>query len=1113
MNNYINISKVTPPSLPDIIHRPRLTELLSGNQDRQITILTGQAGTGKTTLAASYVNTLAIHSSWAILDNGDSDPINLYYTLAQSLQYAYPEIDFTSQFLYPTISAGLRNNIQLFREWTHVLFATFHPPLLLVLDDLESLNPDSASLDFIKVLLTEAPPELRFLLLSRIEPPLDLQKKNIRRLTYSLPQEQLAFTKDEIQQFFANICSVSLPLKTINHIYNLSEGWVGGVILLSEYLKRLPGEKLDDFDLAYHSGNFREEIFPYFGEEIFKSLPEALQNVLLELSIFDFIELDFAKEFLSVKGTGGILAAIVKRNLFVKNYDSRGGPRGIRYHNLFREFLQKQLRSRTERGERNVLYKRAGDLYAKQADFDNAVKFYFKAGDYLQATSIIERAGVHLIKMNRMAELKTWLTLLPDTIVQENPWLLYYRSAGARFTEPRDNLIRLHKALTLFEQLGDSSGQLLTLSMLVESSFFAGEDLIPIALLIQKCELLLESITTDRYVFEKAVLLLQMGFIYSLRLWNARKGCWASHNAYVLLKQLAIPHLQIAALANLFLSQQMMDNLPDAEITRQKADGLIKKYGHPELIATYSISLGQYYTFKGDLEKALQHLQTAQYYYEELGLLNLYLPLLLQELMLSPHLGKFELAEQRGEQLLNFASNINNTLLKGMTLLFLGASYYHKNDYQKAADLIRSSMVIFNAEKTYSLTHIVTARFFLGIINTHLCRYEIALTELTESVIIMEQTVGKTWMVQIHFALALLYHKTKRTDLMVAHLRKAMELFELTEHIHFQWVSRKDFTKACLLILEWQVEKGTDFAECLLVSHLSESAVFGLDILKHHRDTTVREKVFSIRKKIHRSNLPHIRIQALGEFVVFKVHEPMKNEEWQRKHAKTMLKVIIARGARNIPRDFIIEDLWPEVSPDAGDKRFKVELHRLRKSLEPGMDKEFGSSYIHLTENLVSLDEDLCEVDLEHFTLLIDQGNKDKKTGNPRKAAENFQKAVDMYRDDFLAQDLYSPWAQQRRTEFKKQYTEALIELGQIYEERGTVSKAIACYQKSIESESLLEHAYQRLIILYSARGKTNQALKVYAKLKQKLQTEIQSEPELLSKKLYEKIINKSKDG
>ncbi len=1107
MNNHINLSKVTPPSLPNIIQRPRLTKLLDRHQDRELTVVTGQAGTGKTTLVASYIKTLKIRSVWAILDLGDSDPTNLYYTLLQSLQYSFPEIDFTLQSSYPTISAGPRSDIQLFREWVQVLFSQIPVPLLIVFDDLENLKLDSPSLNFIKVLLEEAPPGVRFILLSRLDPPISLQKKKIRRLTYVLPQELLAFTEDEIHQFFLDICRISLPLKTVNRVHNLSEGWVGGVILLSEYLKRMPVSKWHDFESVYHSGNFREELFPYFGEEVFNSLSTAIQKVLLQLSIFEFIDLDFAKEFLSADLTEKILDMVAKRNLFVKNYDSKGERESIRYHNLFREFLNTQLHLRTGEGERETLYIRAGDLFDKRNDLESAVKFYLKANAYPRAAAVIERIGMQLVKMNRMAELKSWLAAIPDAVVQENPWLLYYGSIIARYTDPVGNLLRLRKALALFDQLGDSSGQLLTLSLLIESSFFAGEDLIPMALLIEKCEIKLQSLGSGQYKFEKAALLLQMSFVYSLKFWNARQGCWASQNAYMLLKQLDIQPLQITALANLFLAQQMMGNIPDAEITRQKTERLIKKYSHPELIANYLISLGQYYTFKGDLKKAYKHLRLAENEYEERGLLYLYLPLLIQDLFLLPHLGQFEEAEQKGEQLLSFSSRINNIFLKGLSLLFLGVSYYHKGDYTKALDLVNSSLPIFISEKTYSLTHIVTANHFLGLINMHLNRFDDAMTELNESTTKFEQT---TWVAQGYFALALLYHKTDRTDMMVTYLDKAIELLEQKDQIHLQWLSRQDYTDACLLALEYKVNDTTGYVESLLATHLRDTASFGLDKLKHHRDKTIREKVFAIRKKIYRSRLPHIQLQTLGGFGVFMDKEPMKDEEWQRNNAKTLLKAIVAIGPKNIPRDCIIEELWPEVSPDVGDKRFKVELHRLRKSLEPGINKEFGSSYVHLKESLISLDNDLCEVDIDKYNALMFQGIEYKKTGELRKAADSFQKSINMYTGDFLAQDLYSTWAEQRRTELKKHHIETLIKLGQSYEELGTISKAISCYKKVVDSEPLYEYAYQRIILLYSTRGKTNQALQTYEKLKLILQTELQSEPEPFSKKIYEQIILKS---
>lgn len=73
----VNISKITPPYLPQILPRPRLLDLLEKNKDKKLILILGQAAQGKTTLAASYVKTSKIPTAWLNLDQPDSDPINL----------------------------------------------------------------------------------------------------------------------------------------------------------------------------------------------------------------------------------------------------------------------------------------------------------------------------------------------------------------------------------------------------------------------------------------------------------------------------------------------------------------------------------------------------------------------------------------------------------------------------------------------------------------------------------------------------------------------------------------------------------------------------------------------------------------------------------------------------------------------------------------------------------------------------------------------------------------------------------------------------------------------------------------------------------------------------
>ena len=53
-----------------------------------------------------------------------------------------------------------------------------------------------------------------------------------------------------------------------------------------------------------------------------------------------------------------------------------------------------------------------------------------------------------------------------------------------------------------------------------------------------------------------------------------------------------------------------------------------------------------------------------------------------------------------------------------------------------------------------------------------------------------------------------------------------------------------------------------------------------------------------------------------GSFQVFRGEALIGEHEWKAKQRKLMLKAIITRGAEGVPKDVLIEDLWPEISAD-----------------------------------------------------------------------------------------------------------------------------------------------------------------------------------------------------
>lgn len=81
MSKQPAIAKITRPRLSDVLHRPRLFRLLDRCRKAPVTWISGPAGSGKTTLVASYLDARKIPCLWYQMDGGDADLATFFYYL------------------------------------------------------------------------------------------------------------------------------------------------------------------------------------------------------------------------------------------------------------------------------------------------------------------------------------------------------------------------------------------------------------------------------------------------------------------------------------------------------------------------------------------------------------------------------------------------------------------------------------------------------------------------------------------------------------------------------------------------------------------------------------------------------------------------------------------------------------------------------------------------------------------------------------------------------------------------------------------------------------------------------------------------------------------------
>src|SRR6266566_853359 len=89
-------TKLLPPRpSPELLSRPRLTERLLANVARPVTLVTANAGSGKTTLVADFLRTHNRQFVWYQLDHTDADPFVFLGYITHGIQQVVPDFGKT----------------------------------------------------------------------------------------------------------------------------------------------------------------------------------------------------------------------------------------------------------------------------------------------------------------------------------------------------------------------------------------------------------------------------------------------------------------------------------------------------------------------------------------------------------------------------------------------------------------------------------------------------------------------------------------------------------------------------------------------------------------------------------------------------------------------------------------------------------------------------------------------------------------------------------------------------------------------------------------------------------------------------------------------------------
>jgi DNA-binding SARP family transcriptional activator len=1092
------ITRYTPPYIQDVVKRKRLFLALDENFRRQNFLITGQAAQGKSTLVASYLQLLHDPVLWFHLSEDDADYIKLSDKLARGIHELFGENEEEADVFIPDSTLGMEKGLLRHIEGLSIILQELISPVIIVLDDFESVDETSSGFQLIKDILYNRFDKLKFFILSRSMPPFNIPRLKMERNIFVLNNDDLAFTLDETRLFFTG--KIQANTIEIEKIHRITDGWAGGLTLVSESIRHFK-------DLKNLPDRLSSEAFIFFSQEIYKTIPGPTREFLIKTSILDTIDLEIVNHIFKSSDALKILTELEKRNLFIQRIDSDSKWPKFKYHNLFREFLLQDFLKTKGSKACKKLNQRIGQFFWERKDHEQAMNYFIRAGAFSEMVCIIKIKSTDYIVKGKMSGLKKWMNCLTDKMIQNDPWLIFFSTMTRRIKGGEKNIRDFQKALVLFEQIRDLRGMLLSVAYLIEAAVFIRQPSGIILKWIKKGEKQLRDIRQkNKYPWARTVLWQKIGLGYIAGDGDIPKGVSACRNAILLGRQINNPDLVLNASITLTFGYVQAGDFVNARQMLSKIKDITKQGQHPEYRALQSIVDIDFALKNGRFDAAKELLTQSEADIEKFGLIFLYPGFVEAKALHMVYIKQFDEARQMADHLNDFSILEGNDFYKGISHRIKAVSFLQEEKFKDAEQEIKKALEQLDQARKGDIHHFL-AQQLAGMIYFYGKKFLKAKNMLIPALEYFERISSDLCCSETCFALGMISWECNEPQAAFNYLTRGLEKALQEEYVFFPLISERVLIKAILLMAASDRIKPFEPYAVSLILGCDRAEIFEhMDWLAVSGKQGQKNRVIENFKPLYRGLLPRIRIETLGQFNVFIDNKVVNNKAFEGVRPMMLLKAIVLHGSRDVPKEILIDDLWPKATAKAGEKNFKINLHRLRKAIEPDSKKEFGYAYIVQKAGLISLDLELVTLDVDEFITFGVRAMENEKNNRFETALEFYDKAVEIYKGDYFAEAPYLGWIFRKRDLFKARYIELLQKKAMLHEELDQIDKAVETWQLILEAEPYFEAAYQNLMILYADSNQKNKAMNVFQECRALFEKELGTEPATQTRDIFYKI-------
>ena len=417
MNQIVLQRKLTIPSSGKLFNRPKLVEKLNLYSQFPLTLIIAPAGYGKTSLVCDWLQYASHPVHWLSLDEQNNLPSSFWLYLCACLRHIDRDLDdkaermLESHFIedYCLISDLVLASLEkLTRKWNRPSRA------VIVLDDFQFIDHPQILQSFNRF-LDYIPSWLQVIITARKPPALLLANRYSKSTAHIISAAELIFQPEQIKEFLTIKLGIELSEQQQQRLFEKTEGWAAAIQLTGLALKS--GTQFEDCT------NTNDSLLANFlFDEVFSQLAVNIQEVLKDICIAEYFDLELCQLFNPNRNNKEILETLIQQGLFISKIESRlKKTNSYRLHSLFRHWIIDNCSLSQETIERNK-YITLTWLTNNQSHHE-ALELSIELEAWQNCAELMVKLYPSLIQVTHFDHVSNILARIPENIILSLPHL------------------------------------------------------------------------------------------------------------------------------------------------------------------------------------------------------------------------------------------------------------------------------------------------------------------------------------------------------------------------------------------------------------------------------------------------------------------------------------------------------------------------------------------------------------------------------------------------------------------------------------------------------------------------------------------------------------------